>query len=297
MRFRHAFLAPIPLFLLAYATWAPAAVPVEMSVQARELVPGEPVRIVASSAVPLRSLSGSALGSDLTFVRDDRGTGGAETWSAWAVIALNREPGTTAVEVSGTTMAGEEVAGTLALTVAAKEFPEERLNVESKYVEPPKETLERIRREKEKVGAIYVTRTPVPVSAKPFVRPVPGEPTSIFGTRRIFNGVPRSPHSGLDLRAATGTPVLASGDGKVVLAEEFYYSGNLVIVDHGGGLYTLYAHLSRIDVAAGDALKAGDVVGLSGATGRVTAPHLHWGAKIGSVPFDPRALLDPALFD
>ncbi len=128
------------------------------------------------------------------------------------------------------------------------------------------------------------------------MRPVPGEPTSVFGTRRVFNGKPRSPHPGLDLRAQTGTGVRSSGAGRVVLAQELYYSGNTVIVDHGGGLFTLYAHLSEIGVGEGDEVQAGDPVGLSGATGRVTGPHLHWGAKIGNRPFDPTALLDAALF-
>ena len=98
------------------------------------------------------------------------------------------------------------------------------------------------------------------------------------------------------VRAATGTPVLASGPGTVVLASDLYYSGNTVIVDHGGGLFTLYAHLSRLGVDEGQQVAAGDRVGLSGATGRVTGPHLHWGAKIGDLPFDPRALLDGSLF-
>lgn len=285
-------IAALWVLALLFTLPAIAVEPLELHVQARELAPGEPVRIVASAATKLGSLSGTALGSDLAFVPDSSGT----TWSAWAVIALDREPGPTVVEVNGTTTEGKEVAGTLAIRVDEKEFPEERLNVESKYVEPPKEVLDRIRREKKKVGAIYATRSPLPAPDEPFLRPVPGEPTSIFGLRRIFNDVPKSPHSGLDLRAATGTPVVVSGGGKVVLAEDFYYSGNLVIIDHGGGLYTLYAHLSRIDVAEGDEVKAGDPLGLSGSTGRVTGPHLHWGAKIGSVPFDPRALLDPALF-
>jgi murein DD-endopeptidase MepM/ murein hydrolase activator NlpD len=135
------------------------------------------------------------------------------------------------------------------------------------------------------------------VPERAFVPPVPGPPTSVFGTRRFFNDRPRSPHPGLDLRAAGGTPVVAAGPGSVALAADLYYSGNTVILDHGGGLFTLYAHLERIDVAEGDRLRAGDKLGLSGATGRVTGPHLHWGAKVGDRPFDPRALLDSSLFD
>ena len=130
----------------------------------------------------------------------------------------------------------------------------------------------------------------------PFVRPVPGDPTSEFGTRRIFNGEPRAPHPGIDLHAASGTPVLVAGPGRVALAEDLYYSGGTVIVDHGGGLFTVYAHLSKIDTKEGASVKAGDAVGLSGATGRVTGPHLHWGARVGQAIFDPRALLDPRLF-
>ena len=129
------------------------------------------------------------------------------------------------------------------------------------------------------------------------MRPVGGDPTSIFGTRRVFNGQPRSPHPGLDLRASEGTPVRSSGAGRVAIAQDLYYSGNTVIVDHGGGLYTLYAHLSSIDVAEDQEIGPGQIVGESGATGRVTGPHLHWGAKIGNRPFDPRALLEPVLFE
>ena len=129
-----------------------------------------------------------------------------------------------------------------------------------------------------------------------FVPPLLGQPTSAFGTRRIYNGKPRSPHPGLDLRAATGTTVNSSGAGRVGLAQELYYSGNTVIVDHGGGLFTLYAHLSKLLVEVGEYVRAGQAVGLSGATGRVTGPHLHWGAKIGNRPFDPTALLDARLF-
>ena len=132
--------------------------------------------------------------------------------------------------------------------------------------------------------------------AERFVRPVPGQPTSVFGTRRVFNGQARDPHPGLDLRAASGTDVVASGPGRVVLAQDLYYSGNTVIVDHGGGLFTLYAHLSSIGVENGANVEAGQSLGASGATGRVTGPHLHWGAKIGAIPFNPTALLDDRLF-
>jgi murein DD-endopeptidase MepM/ murein hydrolase activator NlpD len=154
----------------------------------------------------------------------------------------------------------------------------------------------RLERERARLREVYRLRSAIPPPAEPFGKPVPGEPTSIFGTRRIFNDKPRSPHPGLDLRGATGEPVGAAGAGTVVIAGEFYYSGNLVILDHGLGLFTLYAHLSEIRVEEGQAVEQGEIVGLVGATGRVTGPHLHWGAKIGDRPFDPAALLDERLF-
>ena len=161
---------------------------------------------------------------------------------------------------------------------------------------PSKAQQERIDREKRRLDRVYAQRTGNPPPVDPFVRPVPGEPTSAFGLRRIFNGQPRAPHAGLDLKAATGTPVRTSGPGTVVLADDLYFAGKTVIVDHGAGLFTIYAHLSRLDVKDGDAVEAGCVVGLSGATGRVTGPHLHWGARVGDTIFDPRALLDARLF-
>lgn len=268
---------------------------IDVDVHARDLVPGEPVRVVASAPADTTGMTGTFLGRELSF-QAIAGTEAGTTWTAWAVIDLDREPGPATVQVVATGGDGRAAAGVLDVVIAAKVFPVENLTVSSKYVEPPKETVERIARDRERLAAIYRTRTATRLTGDPFVRPVDGPPTSVFGTRRLFNDKPRSPHPGLDLRAATGTPVRCSGPGSVALAEELYYSGNIVIVDHGGGLFTLYAHLSRIDIAEGDAVEPGDVLGLSGATGRVTGPHLHWGAKIGSVPFDPRALSAGALF-
>jgi murein DD-endopeptidase MepM/ murein hydrolase activator NlpD len=212
------------------------------------------------------------------------------------MIDLNREAGPTAIEVGGTSIDGREAIGTLAVTVQAKEFPSEELKVAPKYVTPPPEVAERLDKERAKLKALYARRTSLDPLDAPFARPVPGDATSVFGTRRLYNGKPRSPHPGLDLRAGEGTPVHAPGPGQVVLAQNLYYSGNTVILDHGGGLFTIYAHLSFIQVTEGSAVEPGQVIGLSGATGRVTGPHLHWGAKIGNSPFDPMALLDPALY-
>ncbi|MDR2695609.1 MAG: M23 family metallopeptidase [Deltaproteobacteria bacterium] len=123
-------------------------------------------------------------------------------------------------------------------------------------------------------------------------RPVPGEISSAFGLRRIFNGQPRSQHKGLDLRGAAGTPVLAMADGTVALAEELYFSGNVVYLDHGLGLFSMYAHLSAIDVRPGQQVSAGQALGKVGSTGRVTGPHLHLGCYALGMAVDPTPLME-----
>ena len=128
---------------------------------------------------------------------------------------------------------------------------------------------------------------------KGFVLPVEGRISGNFGNQRIFNGVPKSPHSGTDIAAPTGTPVKSAGDGVVVLnGKDYFYTGNMVIVDHGQGLQTLYAHLQESKVKLGDVVKQGDIIGLVGSTGRATGPHLHWGASLNNVRFRPHSLLD-----
>ena len=265
----------------------------EIGVGARTIAPGEPLRVEVSSDIALESLESSFLGTSVYMTPlDDSGL----RWTGWSMIGLDETPRTVTLEALGRTVDGRDASGTRSIVINSKDFPEENLSVAPKYVEPPKEVQERLARERAKLKKIYARRERFAPPTEPFVRPVSGINTSVFGMRRLFNGKPRSPHPGLDLRAKTGTPVRASGPGRVVLAEELYYSGNIVILDHGGGLFTLYGHLSEIDVSEGTHAEAGDVLGKSGATGRVTGPHLHWGAKIGNRPFDPTALLDARLF-
>jgi murein DD-endopeptidase MepM/ murein hydrolase activator NlpD len=150
----------------------------------------------------------------------------------------------------------------------------------------------RANREARELDVIYKTLTPEILWTKPFVTPVAGQTEgSNFGHRRVFNGQARAPHSGADLKASTGTPVRATNSGRVVLAKNLFFSGNTVVLDHGLGIYTVYAHLSRIDVKLSQTVKDAQVLGLAGATGRVTGPHLHWGARIQGARVDPFSLL------
>lgn len=269
------------------------AADLEVTTLARTIAPGEPVRVVVSSRAPLEQVDATWGQATISFHPVD---GTRQRFTGWLAVPLAQSPGR--VVLRGVARYGAGVATKFEhpLVVLAKRFPSERLTVEPKFAEPPPELRARIAAEQARLHQLYTRRSRPARPFEPFARPLSGAPTSIFGKKRIFNGKPRTPHPGLDLRAAVGTPVVCSGAGTVVLAGDLYYSGDTVIVDHGGGLFTLYAHLSRIDVHENDTIERGARIGLSGATGRVTGPHLHWGAKIGDEPFDPVALTDDRLF-
>ncbi len=156
---------------------------------------------------------------------------------------------------------------------------------------PVPEELKEITADKEIKDKIFASTAPEPLWHGSFIAPVHAPPTDSFGTRRMFNGKLASIHKGMDFRAPSGTVVRASNSGEVVLARHLYYEGNCVIIDHGLGLYTLSMHFSRIDVQEGQHVSAGDKLGLSGATGRVTGPHLHWAVRWQSAYLDPAKLL------
>jgi len=218
----------------------------------------------------------------------DRG----ERWLGVLGIDLDMAAGRHALSVRYRYGDGRERTEAGTLTVGARSYPTTELTVEPRYVDPDPADAARAAREAEETAAIYAIVTPEPYWTEPFATPIPGARNGRnFGHRRVFNGQPRAPHSGADLTAATGTPILAANRGRVTLAKELFYSGNAVFIDHGQGVHSTYLHLSRIDVAVGDIVERGQVIGLAGATGRVTGPHLHWGVRIGDARVDPFSLL------
>jgi len=213
-------------------------------------------------------------------------------WETVTGVDLDAKPGDHTGELDVTFADGHTDKRPIILRVDPVKFPTTELTVEDKYVELSPENLKRANRETKELDAIYATVTPEILWAKSFIVPIPGQTKGTnFGHRRIFNGQPRAPHAGSDLKATTGTPVHAANRGRVVLAKDLFFTGNTVVIDHGLGIYTLYAHLSRIDVKVLQMIDEDEVLGLAGATGRVTGPHLHWGAKIQGARVDPFSLL------
>jgi murein DD-endopeptidase MepM/ murein hydrolase activator NlpD len=174
----------------------------------------------------------------------------------------------------------------------AREFPVKKLWVKEEYVTPPPGVQERIRWEAELLETVYGRITPRWLGEGNFILPHEGKMALNFGERRIYNNVPRSSHSGVDISAPSGEPVRAANSGSVALARDLYFSGETIILDHGLGLFTYYCHFSRLMVKRGDLVKKGDVVGLVGSTGRSTGPHLHWAVRVLRSRVDPLALLN-----
>ena len=211
-----------------------------------------------------------------------------EGWVALVGIPLDTKPGPHAALLRPANDAPERQ---LAFTVTPKKYDEQRLKVaEKRHVDPLQEDLERIARERIRIDAAlghYSSEFTPQLALQP---PVPGRRSSSFGLRRFFNDQPRNPHTGMDIAAPEGTPIASPAPGRVLDTGDFFFNGNTVFVDHGLGVVTIFCHLDRIDVKAGDLVDTGTPLGQVGATGRVTGPHLHWGIAVN------RALVDPALF-
>ena len=205
---------------------------------------------------------------------------------------VEAKPGPAKVAVKGVTQSGARWEIVIPLKIKAKAFKTESFSVAEEFDQLGAETLERIRREQEQLAQIFSSSAPRRFWEGPFLTPVPRDITSPFGYRRVINETPRSPHTGVDLKAASGTEVLAANHGRVVLVGDFFYSGKSLVLDHGCGLHTMYFHLSEFKADAGMEVRRGEVVARTGMTGRVTGPHVHWGARMNGARIDPLELVD-----
>jgi hypothetical protein len=212
--------------------------------------------------------------------------------TVWIGVDLEQSPGPLEVVLEGATRAGLPVTARTRLIVVDANYPVQRLTVPRSFTELDAATLARIASEKTTLDRLWETVTPTRMWHAPFRAPLDDAVRgSGFGLKRVINGEPRAPHTGVDFSVPAGTPVLAVNAGLVVLAEEHFFAGRSLVLDHGEGLYTMYFHLQESVVALGRRVAYGELIGRVGNTGRATGPHLHWGARLYGARIDPEALL------
>jgi murein DD-endopeptidase MepM/ murein hydrolase activator NlpD len=274
----------VTLAAIAAARAHAAGQGIGISVTARALQPGELVVVTLDAPAAARGLHVAAFGRHATAFR----SGGR--WIALVGLDIDQRPGTFAVQADGrlgtASLHGEEM-----VTILEKRFGTRTLTVPSEFVNPPPAALKRIAADNALLQKAYSASASHPLWQGPFLRPVSEPANSRFGTRSVFNGAPRSPHSGTDFLSPAGTPVKAPNAGQVVVARDLFFSGNTVIIDHGLYVFSMLAHLSEMKVQEGQSIAAGDIVGLVGATGRVTGPHLHWALRVGGARVDGLSIL------
>jgi len=256
------------------------------------VVAGSP-ELIRVAAPPDATIEGDWLGQKLAFFwSHDR-----HSWYALAGVDVEGAVGTSSLHITATFKATggapelSDVDLSRSIEIHEAHYRTGTLTVAPKFVAPPAEEAARIQAEIALKQKVFAASAPQPLWSGDFRTPVQAAPTDSFGTRRTFNGQLASVHKGMDFRAATGTVVRAGNSGVVVLARPLYFEGNCVVIDHGLGLYTISMHLSRIDVHEGQHVSLGERVGLSGATGRVTGPHLHWAVRWQNAYLDPAKLL------
>jgi murein DD-endopeptidase MepM/ murein hydrolase activator NlpD len=303
VRHRSSVVWGILLTFFSFPALAGAKIPqtcapgVTLQLSAPESSQGSLLLLEVRSRKPLSSLSGEWNDRSLEFWQATTSQPASKNASvdlrrALLGLDLEKPPGTYSVIVHVETTGGKPATCTVQIHIRKGKFATENLHVEQEFVEPNPEQIKRANEERDRLRAIFDQATPQKLWAGAFHVPLEGVTTGgNFGKRRILNGQPGSPHSGVDFPAPTGTPVYAAQNGRVALAQELFFSGNTVVVDHGLGIYTFYGHLSEIDVKVGDDLQLGQVLGKVGATGRVTGPHLHWGLTVERARVNPLQLV------
>lgn len=280
---------PLPSVAIASEAGACAA-GTELRLSAPESSQGSLLLVEVESPKPFAELKGEWGDRSLPFWQK---SGNSSEERGLLGVDLEKAPGKYELKVTGQTASGERIVCTALVEVKEGRFATEKLHVGKQFVEPSPKQVKRANEERQRLRDIFDRVTADRLWDGKFRVPLEGVNTGgNFGKRRILNGQPGSPHGGVDFPAATGTPVHAAQRGRVVLAEELFFSGNTVVIDHGLGIYTFYGHLSQMDVKVGDALESGHVLGKVGATGRVTGPHLHWGLTVERARVNPLEIVE-----
>jgi len=257
-----------------------------VTIAARTIQPGELVVLSVSAPSTTQSLRVRVFDRPITAFKAEEGV-----WRALVGIDLEQRPGHYVALIDANGPSGPLHLET-GLDVQPRTFPTRKLQVPPGFVNPPPDALARIRKDTAFLRDVYGHSSSDRLWSEPFVRPVPGEANSRFGTRSVFNGVPRSPHAGTDFLSPAGTPIKAPNAGRIVAARDLYFLGETVIIDHGLGMLSVLGHLSRIDVEEGMTVAPGTQLGLVGATGRVTGAHLHWALSVAGARVDPLSALE-----
>ncbi len=274
-----------PVELFSAAPQEPAGVEEQYSGMQGQIIV---VKIPTDDAVT--EVQGSFLGRTVGFFPDTR-PGEPKGFVGLVGVDMQDKPGTHELAVK---IKNGERSRTLSynIFVAKKTFRVERLKLPKDKVDLDAKSIARWRAEQRHVREALARNSEVRLWQPGFVKPVNGRRTGSFGSVRIMNGQARNPHSGEDIGAPLGTDVAATNDGVVRLTVDHIFSGKGVYLDHGLGFYSMYFHLSEIFVKNGDLVKAGQIIGKVGATGRATGPHLHWGVKLNGARINPFALLE-----
>jgi murein DD-endopeptidase MepM/ murein hydrolase activator NlpD len=275
-------IAPTIAFLLLLG--APADASWNVSLDPAEIFQGS-IGEIGVSGKDLTEVKGRLRDQKIVFFRN-----GKEGWNALLGIDLNEEPGPLKLVVEGSGMGQPIEERTISFRVKKRAFPTERIAVPESFDQIDEAIQRRIQLEQGRLDGLWRAVPRPRLWNEPFISPVPLAVTSPFGLRRIVNGSARSPHGGVDLKAALGAEVKSANDGLVALRDEFFFTGKTLVLDHGGGLYTMYFHLADFRVEEGAVVRKGEIIGLAGMTGRVTGPHLHWGVRLNGARVDPFAL-------
>lgn len=266
--------------------------PFVVTLEPERIVNGSPCLFrVAPQAGTINRVTGTWMWRRLLFSFD----GKARVWYAVAGVGLEAAQASYPLVVEATMASGEIVTSTYNVPVGQVKFPLSRLSVDPDFLDPNPQIRARIARERVLKNETFSRVTAQPLWEGPFRLPLQTVITEAFGTRRTFNGKRRGSHHGVDYDANMGTPIAAMNSGKVVLARNLFFEGNCIVLDHGHGLLTLYLHLSAFKVQEGALVKGGQIIGLSGNTGRVTGPHLHAAARWQGIYVDPVKLYGLAL--
>lgn len=287
---RRRFASTLRLFAV-FVSLAPLALAAPLSRQAgvtlqpARPVNGSPILFQVSSVTRVAAISGTWLGHQLNFFPSHN------SWYALGGVPVETSPGTYELKLTETLAGGKTRELARKIKIARANYPSITVKVAKQFTEPNPEQLHQIDADKQVKQKTFAIETPQRLWSGPFAAPVSAPISDVFGTARVFNQKVQSRHLGLDFGAPAGTPVHAINRGAIVLARDLYFEGGFVVIDHGQGLFSLYLHLSDLRVKEGDEVTSGQVIALSGGSGRATGPHLHLAVRWQGIYLDPATLL------